>query len=329
MNRLRRALLLAGLVLSQAATAQVPTLPSAPAPATTAGPNADLAYGAYQAGHYRRAQEEALKRIEANHNDAAAMTLLGEIYRQGLGIAPDQKAATEWYERAAALGDINAAYALALALLEGRGTQQDDTRAGMLLERAAKAGHPFANYNLAMALLATGQSTDAQRAVASLQIAADADIGEAQYALGILHRQGRGVEQDETKAAEWMAKAVRNGVAAAEVEYAIMLFNGIGVAKNETGAAKLFLRAAYKGNAIAQNRLARLYQAGRGINPDTAEAAAWHLAARAQGLNDETLDKLIDGLTPEQLNRAAQLAAQRIESTSLTTALTTPGQPSK
>ena len=38
---------------------------------------------------------------------------------------------------------------------------------------------------------------------------------------------------------------------------------------------------------------------------------------------------VIDGLTPEQLNRAAQLAAQRIESTSLTTALTTPSQPSK
>jgi TPR repeat protein len=87
--------------------------------------------------------------------------------------------------------------------------------------------------------------------------------------------------------------------------------------------------AAFKGNAIAQNRLARLYQAGRGINPDSAEAAAWHLAARAQGLNDPMLDQLVERLTPEQLNRAAQLAAQRIESTALTTALTTLGQPLK
>lgn len=325
----RAGLALLGLALAQPAPAQVPTLPSAPPPATTAGPNADLAYGAYQAGHYRRAVSEALKRIEADNNDAAAMTLVAEIYRQGLGVAPDQKAATEWYERAAERGDINAVYALSLALLEGRGIQKDDMRAGMLLERAARAGHAFANYNLAMALLATGQSTDAQRAVAALEISANADVGDAQYALAILYRQGRGVDQDEAKSAEWMAKAVSSGFVPAEVEYAIMLFNGTGVPKDEIGAARLFLRAAYQGNAIAQNRLARLYQAGRGINPDKAEAAAWHLAARAQGLKDEMLDRLIDGLTPEQLKRAAELAAQRIESTALTTALTTPAQPLK
>lgn len=325
MRRVWTCLVLAGLVLSQAADAQAP----GPAPAQAPARQPDLAYGAYQAGHYRRAQEEALKRIEQDNGDAAAMTLLGEIYRQGLGVAPDAKAAREWYERAAERGDLNAVYALALALLDGRGGKEDDTRAGILLERAAKAGHPLANYNLAMALLATGQSTDSQRAVACLEIPAAADVGDAQYALAILYRQGRGVEQDEAKAAEWMAKAARSGFIPAEVEYAIMLFNGTAVGKDEIAAAKLFLRAAYKGNAIAQNRLARLYQAGRGIRPDTTEAAAWHLAARAQGLKDEMLDRLVDGLSPEQLRRAAELAAQRIESTALTTALTTPGQPIK
>lgn len=325
MNGLRRAVMLAGLALAQPVAAQVPTLPSAPAPTTAAGPNADLAYGAYQAGHYRRAQEEALKRIEANSNDAAAMTLLGEIYRQGLGVAPDQKAATEWYERAAERGDINAVYALAIALLDDGNPRHDATRAGILLERAAAAGHPAANYNLAITLLATGRSTDAQRAVSCLEVAAKAGLGDAQYALGALYKQGRGVDQDNARAAEWMAKAVESGTIAAEVEYAIMLFNGDGVTKDEVAAAKLFLRAANKGNAIAQNRLARLYQAGRGIAPDKAEAAAWHLAARAQGLDDPMLDRLVDGLTPEQRTRAARLAAQRIEGT----ALTTPSQPSK
>ena len=70
MKRLAGLALLAGAMLVAPAEA-------APAP--------DMAYGAYQAGHYRRALSEALKRIEADNNDAAAMTLLGELYRQGLG----------------------------------------------------------------------------------------------------------------------------------------------------------------------------------------------------------------------------------------------------
>ncbi len=311
MRRLRRSLLLVGLALAPAGLASAADI--------------DLAYGALQAGHYRRAQEEALKRVEADNTDAAAMTLLGEIYRQGLGVPENTTAATEWYERAADRGDINAVYALAIALLDQRSSKRDPAKAGQLLERAAAAGHPAANYNLALALLATGKEADGKRAVAALEIAAKANIGDAEHALGVLYKQGRAVPQDNAKAAEWMAKAAESGNVAGEIEYAIMLFNGEGVATDETAAARLFLRAAYKGNAIAQNRIARLYLAGRGIAPDSAEAAAWHLAARAQGLDDPMLDQMLDRMTPEQMSRIARVAADRIEGT----ALTTPSQPSK
>jgi TPR repeat protein len=287
-------------------------------PAGAAQPFEDLAYGAYQAGHYRRAQTEALKRVEADHNDAAAMTLLGEIYRQGLGVAPDWKAATEWYEQADARGDINATFALATALLDESSGKRDPARAGRLLEKAAAAGHPLANYNLALALLATGREADDKRAIASLEIAVKAEVGDAMYALGTLAKQGRGMPQSDEVAAGWMKKAVTAGNVPAEVEYAIMLFNGTGVAKDEEAAAKLFLRAAYRGNAIAQNRLAKLYQFGLGIPPDRIEAAAWHLAARSQGLDDTALDELFDRLNPEQKGRAARMAASRISSFVLT-----------
>lgn len=287
-------------------------------PAAAAQPFEDLAYGAYQAGHYRRAQTEALKRVEADHNDAAAMTLLGEIYRQGLGVAPDQKAATEWYEQADARGDINATFALATELLDQNSGKRDPVRAGQLLEKAAAAGHPLANYNLALALLATGKDADDKRAVACLEIAAKAEIGDAMQALGVLAKQGRGLPQSDEVAAGWMKKAAAAGNVPAEVEYAIMLFNGTGVAKDEAAAAKLFLRAAWQGNPIAQNRLARLYQFGLGIAPDRIEAAAWHLAARSQGLADEVLDELFERLNPEQKARAARMAASRISSFVLT-----------
>lgn len=278
----------------------------------------DHAYAAYQTGHYRRALDEALKRIEADSQDAAVMTLVGELYRQGLGVPPDQKVATEWYERASERGDVNATYALAMALLDEASGRRDPARAGVLLRRAAEAGHPAANYNLALALLATGQPADDALAIKSLERAAEYGIGEAMYALGTLAKQGRGMPQSDEKAAEWLAKAVVTGNIAAEVEYAIMLFNGTGVTADERAAASLFLRAAHKGNPIAQNRIARLYQIGRGIAPDSIEAAAWHLVARSRGLDDPALDQLFDRLNPEQQGRAARLAASRIEGAALT-----------
>jgi hypothetical protein len=47
----------------------------------------DLAYGAYQRGHYNEAFREATLRLEKDKTDSAAMTLLGELYNQGLGVA--------------------------------------------------------------------------------------------------------------------------------------------------------------------------------------------------------------------------------------------------
>ena len=300
---------LAGLVLLAGA------LLAGPAEAASAP---DIAYGAYQAGHYRRALAEALKRIEADNNDAAAMTLVGELYRQGLGVPPDQKVATEWYERAETRGDINAAFALATQLLDDKSGKRDPARAGALLEKAAAAGHPAANYNLAIALLAANREADDKRAVASLETAAKAQVGDAMYALGVLAKQGRGMPESEEVAARWMKQAAAAGNIAGEVEYAIMLFNGTGVEKNEAAAASLFRRAAWQGNPIAQNRLAKLYQFGLGISPDTIEAAAWHLAARSQGLKDAALDDLFERLKPEQQARAARMAAGRISSAVLT-----------
>ena len=303
MKRIARLACLAGLMLA--------------APAMAA-PYPDNAYGAYQAGHYRRALSEALKRIEADSNDAAAMTLVAELYRQGLGVPPDQKVATEWYERAEARGDINAAFALATQLLDEKSGKRDPARAGALLEKAAAAGHPTANYNLALTLLATGREADDKRAIGCLEVAAKAGVGDAMHALGILAKQGRGMPASEEVSARWMKQAAAAGNLPGTVEYAILLFNGIGVAKDEAAAAKLFRRAAAQGNAVAQNRLAKLYQFGLGIPPDTIEAAAWHLAARAQGLDDPALEALFDRLNSEQQARAARIAASRISSAVLT-----------
>ncbi len=280
----------------------------------------DVAFAAFQNGYFLSAFKEATLRLEKSADDAAAMTLLGELYRQGLGVRRDPARATEWYRLAFERGDLNAQHAYAAALIAGSGTAKDEARGVALMEQAADKGQPEAAYSLALRKLASGTDADLPRAIALLRIATDAEIGEAQHALGVLVKTGRGIAADPDIAADLMRRAASNGSLAGEVELAIMTFNGNGTGRDERAAARLFQRAAAKGNAIAQNRLARLYASGRGLPLNPVEAVGWHLAAKAQGLGDATLERVLDQLSGADRARALDLAASRIESNALTRA---------
>ncbi|MDJ1158261.1 tetratricopeptide repeat protein [Chelatococcus sp. SYSU_G07232] len=338
MRRLRRSLPGIAMVLvlglapahAQAPAAEPPTaqlrlLPGAEAPPAAGGPaiapavdiptlpdpKADLAYGAYQRGLYVTALREATARLGGNPDDAVAMTLLGELYAQGLGVAQDPGKAADWYRLAHAKGNADATFALAMLTLQGRGATKDEKAGLALLEEAAGKGHPLASYNLAVVLIGRGKPEDMKRAATLVTRAAEMEVADAQYALAVLMREGRGVNKDPVEAAIWMSRAAGNGHIAAQVEYAIMLFNGEGTTRDETAAARLFASAAARGNAIAQNRLARILAAGRGLPRNLVEAASWHILAAGQGLADTWLDDALKGLTPAERQKAEDLARRR------------------
>jgi len=123
--------------------------------------------------------------------------------------------------------------------------------------------------------------------------------------LGLLYRNGTGVEKSDEQAAQWICRAATDDNVPAQVEYAIMLFNGIGVEKDETAAAKLFLKAAWRNNPVAQNRAARLLAAGRGLPKDMVEAMKWHLLARAAGEKDAWLDGELAKLSAQEKSAVA------------------------
>ena len=108
-----------------------PAATPAPSPSPTAAfedPNVDIVYGAYQRGLYKTAFDLAITRAQYN-GDAKAMTMLGELYANGLGIKRNYAKAAEWYQRAADAGDREGMFALAMMRLSGRGGA-DQPRAG-------------------------------------------------------------------------------------------------------------------------------------------------------------------------------------------------------
>lgn len=294
------------LFLAAPAAAQTPPAASPPLVATqnylVAGVEPDLAFGAYQRGYYLTALREAMSRIQAKKSDVAAMTLVGELYKDGLGVRRDPAEAARWFKLASDRGDREASFALALAHLEGKGVDVNGAKATALLTAAAAAGHPAAAYQLGLLAL-TNDLQDPAKAAEWFSRAVDLGDTDAVYALGLMYKDGRGVVADPVRAADLLRRAADARLAAAEVDYAIMLFNGKGVEKDEKGAAAYFLRAAGANNPVAMNRIARLYVEGRGVPVDMVEAMKWHILARSAGESDAWLDSQLARLTPR--DRAA------------------------
>lgn len=104
---------------------------------------------------------------------------------------------------------------------------------------------------------------------------ADQGVAVAQYRLGILYAEGKGVEQNDATAFTWMQRAAAQGNADAQYDIGASYFGGIGVEKSEKEAAKWFLRAANQGNPLAQLNLGLLYASGNGVPQDNVEAFKW------------------------------------------------------
>jgi TPR repeat protein len=281
-----------------------------PLPPRADGTPPDLAFGAYQRGNFLYALLEAERRLDANPKDAAAMTLIGEIYRDGAAVPRDDREAARWYRLASDLGDPQAAYELGALLLVGApGVSKDAAAAKAQFERAAAKNHAGAIYNLGvMALQAPdGKTPDYAKAAQDFLRAANLGDGNAAYSYGVMLREGKGAPQDIVEAAHWLKRASDDGIIAGQVEYGIMLFNGEGVRKDEAGAANILLTAAARGNPIAQNRIAHLYVSGRALPRDLAKAAAWNSFAKAAGLEDTELDVATADLTLDERRRFTKL----------------------
>eukprot|EP00929_Paragymnodinium_shiwhaense_P071507 TRINITY_DN36344_c0_g1_i1.p1 TRINITY_DN36344_c0_g1~~TRINITY_DN36344_c0_g1_i1.p1 ORF type:complete len:1309 (-),score=334.06 TRINITY_DN36344_c0_g1_i1:876-4802(-) len=138
----------------------------------------------------------ALYTKAAEQGHAVAQTNLGFVHRYGYGVRPNATAAAVWFRRAADQGAVQAQFSLAEMLDSKQGgavnvlPEKDDKEAGKWYIAAAEQDHT-----------------------------------EAQYRIGCMLAEGRGVKRGSEKkaAAAWLRAAARGGHAAASLRAALLL----------------------------------------------------------------------------------------------------------
>jgi len=181
--------------------------------ATSAWADYDKGLAALRLGEYAVSIDEWQKSAEAG--DARSQYGLGYLYQFGLGTAPDNTQAKDWYEKAAAQNVPDAQFALGLMYESGAAGKRDLKQAMELYRKAAASGH----------------ST------------------QADYALGRIYLRGQGgVARDETEAVKWLDKAAHEGQPAAQYFLGEEYETG-GVLKADKVQAYYWYTAALSGDA--------------------------------------------------------------------------------
>lgn len=111
-------------------------------------------------------------------------------------------------------------------------------------------------------------------------------------------------------------QAAEQGDAKAQFNLGVMYSEGRGVPQNDAAAVKWFRLAAEQGDASAQYNLGGMYAEGRGFPQNNISAYVWLSVAAAQGevIARQNRDTLGKNVTPDQLARGQDIAARCFES---------------
>lgn len=174
----------------------------------------------------------------------------------------------------------------------------------------AQAGNANAELLLGLAALNAKQGGNASIAFQWLSRAAARNQPLAQYELGTLYQNGRGVETDEVQAFRWFESAAMNGNRRAMHSLATCYAEGWGTRKDMTEAARWFARAAALGLVNDQFNLGVLYERGMGVPQNLVDAYKWYAIAAAQGDKESgmRIQALAPTLSPDDLAAASAAA---------------------
>ncbi|MBF0288066.1 MAG: caspase family protein [SAR324 cluster bacterium] len=106
---------------------------------------------------------------------------------------------------------------------------------------------------------------------------------EEQYKLGVIYREGLGIDQNNQQAIYWYTKAAEQDHAAAQTRLGYMFRKGYGIFKDNSQAVYWYKRAAGQGDAQGQFNLGGMYLKGYGVSKDKTQAIFYYRKAAQQG----------------------------------------------
>lgn len=122
--------------------------------------------------------------------------------------------------KTAVRGDSTSIAQLGIAYFKGKGVRKDLGIAASLLRQARKQGLEWANWNLFDVLWEIGTQESYTEMINIALPLAEKGNAQLQVRIGRAYKEGRGVEKDLTKAAEWLEKAADQGLEWANNELA-------------------------------------------------------------------------------------------------------------
>jgi TPR repeat protein len=250
--------------------------------------------------------------------DGRAGSELARLFLYDRTVRPNAKAAADYAQRAALLGEGSACYLMGFFLereakgVDGLEAARDwYARGAALLDPACFRSIGF------MLLRGNPPPKDGAAGVAHLKRAAALGDGEAMRGLGLTYFHGIDVVPNGTCAVRWFRRALAAGEVVAAEYLARCHARGFGVEADEAAALAHAETAARAGLASAQTQLASLLLAPRQRDRDPIAAARWLTLARLQ--NDMRATAMLghllatgDGVEPN-LERAEALYRQAAE----------------
>ena len=244
------------------------------------------------AGDYEPAFEE-YQRIAREKDNPLAKHTLALFYEFGWGRPADPVKACQWFEQAAQANIPDAADALGRCLAEGIHRDPDYAQAAHWYQKAADLGHHYSLCQLgALYIAGQGVDKDPARGLELCRQSADQGSVPAMLELVRLHREVDAVRDDEA-ALKWLSTAASHNSIEAQFQLGEILRDGRGIEKDPLLAHSWFEQAAGRGHVPAYFETAKLYfnapanpETGLWHEEDLAKAYMW-LSATLQAGDDE------------------------------------------
>ena len=209
------------------------------------------AHDAYNSEDYKTAIE-LYSQLEQNPD---ALTSLGFMYQNAQGCEKDETKAFELYTKAAELKQPYALYNLAILYMNGLGgVEHNQFKAHDLHLEAATLEVVPAMYEVAL-MLERGLGCIQNYSEAAFWYEEGAKRGhlECFNNLGVLYKDGQGVEQDEARTFICFSKAADGGLAQGLYNLGQLYDQGFGCEQDHDKALDYCRKAAYAGHEKAKN----------------------------------------------------------------------------